>query len=81
MIENISNDNLKNILLNIELTKTQSNLVSIWLIWFQRIEIKVDAFRRFVVRQLAILVHSSNILNLFYLHTAAVYSLKVTMDH
>jgi hypothetical protein len=59
MIENISNDNLKNATRKVKLTKTRSNSVSIWLITFEWIEIKLSAFRRFVGRQLVILVHSS----------------------
>ncbi len=58
-IENISNDYLKSILHKVKLTKTRSNSVSIWLITFERIEIKISAFRRFVELELAILVHSS----------------------
>ncbi len=59
VIENISNDNLKNATHKVKLTKTRSNSVSIWLIAFERIEIKISAFSRFLARQLAILVHSS----------------------
>jgi hypothetical protein len=59
VIENISNDNLKNILRKVKLTETRSNTVSIWLITFERIDIKISAFRKFVELELAFLVHSS----------------------
>jgi hypothetical protein len=58
-IENISDDNLKNILRKVKLTKTRSNTVSIWLITFERIEIKISVFCRFVELELVVLVHSS----------------------
>jgi hypothetical protein len=57
MIENMGNDNLKNATCKVQLTKIRSNSLSIWLITFERIEIKISAFRRFVGHQLAILIH------------------------
>ncbi len=59
MMKNIINNNLKNILRKIKLAKTRSDAASIWSITFERLEIKVSAFRRFVARQLRILVNSS----------------------
>jgi hypothetical protein len=59
MIENISHDNLKNTTRKIKLTKTRAENVSIWLLTFERIEIKISAVRRFVSRQLVIPVDSS----------------------
>ncbi len=44
---------------NVKLTKTRPNIVSILLIIFERIEIKISAFRRFVELELAVLAHSS----------------------
>ncbi len=60
MLKNIINNNLKNILRMIKFTKTRSGAVSIWSITFERLKIKISAFRRFVARQLMILVHSWN---------------------
>jgi hypothetical protein len=58
-IENINNDNLKNILLKVKLTKARSTAVSIWLITFEQIEITTSTFRRFVDLKLSVLAHSS----------------------
>ncbi len=58
ILKNIISNNLKNILRKIKLTKTRSVAVSIWSITFERLKIKISAFRRFVARQLRILVHS-----------------------
>ncbi len=51
----------KHIVRKVKLTKTRSNPVSIILITFEQIEIKMSIFRRFVARQLVVLVHWSKV--------------------
>jgi hypothetical protein len=51
---------LYNILIEKELFYSKISITfSIWLTNFERIQIKISAFRRFVARQLAILAYSS----------------------
>jgi hypothetical protein len=59
MIENTNNENFKDVVRQIKLTKTHSNPVSIIVITFEQIEIKMSVFRGFAARQSSvILVHS-----------------------
>ena len=78
MIENMSNDNLKNTTRKMKLTKIRLDSVSIWLITFERLEIKISAFRRFVGPELAILTHYSK----FKTHFISLHnSLLFLHDH
>ena len=57
MVENSSTDDFKDTLRKVKLTKNRSDVLSTWLITFERIDTKILAFCRFVARQLAILIH------------------------
>ncbi len=58
-IENTNDDNWRDVVPKVKLIKARSNAVSLILIVFQQIEIKISTFHRFVARQSMVLAHSS----------------------